>query len=106
MTAVSPSVIRREKSLISNDLSSFFLVHSVDGLIARGQRVLQIGEEGEEERKIRNLDHERRKEEIRLEFEDRVALGKNDVNMDLDQRITHLRQKFAAIEKSMRPRLN
>lgn len=76
---------------------------TVDAMIGKCGDILQREEDGARRASLREEVRRERAMEEQIRFEDTVALGKNDLNMDLDQRITQLRQKYAAIEKTITP---
>ena len=75
----------------------------MDKLIATSERVLTECEEVERRSGDREEARRQRMLEMQIRFEDEVALGKNSLNMDLDQRITRLREEYASIERTICP---
>lgn len=72
-------------------------------MIAQCADIVGAEEEYEKRSSVREEARQERASEMQIQFEDKVALGKNDLNMDLDQKITQLRQQYAAIEKTITP---
>ena len=73
----------------------------MDRLIDSSRATLAKCEEIEARSEERELQRQERAKQMQVAFEDRVALGKNTLNLDLDERITRLRQEYAAIEGRM-----
>ena len=73
---------------------------TVDESVNLSHKVLGTEQEQEERSVEREKRRQERADEMRIQFEDRVALAKNDMNMDLDQKITQLRTRLADIEKA------
>ena len=75
----------------------------MDALVAKSGEILASTGEYEKRAELREQGREERRKEMQIQFEDTVAVGKNDLNMDLDQKITQLRQQYAMIEKTFTP---
>jgi hypothetical protein len=73
----------------------------VDSLIGMSKDILQSSQGFDGRCDARARHREEMTAVTRIRFEDAVALGKNDLNMELDHRITDLRQKYATIERTI-----